>query len=114
MSYDSILYEERGEIGILTLNMPEKRNALGIHAETEITECLQAAAKRHAVKVIILKANGSVFCAGHDRPEILNQPVVNIPMLFQTSLNLKATISNGPNASSPGYTLSPWLVAAIW
>ena len=32
MSYDSILYEEQGEIGILTLNMPEKRNALGIHA----------------------------------------------------------------------------------
>ena len=45
MSYDSILYEEQDEIGILTLNMPEKRNALGIHAETEITECLQDAAK---------------------------------------------------------------------
>ena len=42
MNYDSILYEEQGEIGILTLNMPEKRNALGIHAETEMTECLQS------------------------------------------------------------------------
>ena len=66
MRYDSILYEEQGEIGILTLNMPEKRNALGIHAETEIIECLQDAGKRHDTKVIILKANGPVFCAGHD------------------------------------------------
>ena len=70
MRYDSILYEEQGEIGLLTLNMPEKRNALGIHAEREITECLQDAAKRHDTKVIILRANGPVFCAGHERTEI--------------------------------------------
>ena len=96
MSYDSILYEEQGEIGILTLNLPEKRNALGIHAETEITECLQDAAKRHAAKVIILRANGPVFCAGHDRPEIVNQPVSNIRRLFQTSFNLMSAIRNAP------------------
>ena len=96
MNYDSILYEEQDEIGILTLNMPEKRNALGIHAETEITECLQDAAKRHDTKVIILRANGPVFCAGHDRPEILNQPVSNIRKLFQTSFNLMSAIRNVP------------------
>jgi len=96
MSYDSILYEEQGEIGILTLNMPEKRNALGIHAEKEMTKCLQDAGKRHAVKVIILKANGAVFCAGHDRSEILNQPLGSIRRLFQTSSNLMAAIRNVP------------------
>ena len=56
--------------------------------ETEMTECLQDAAKRHDAKVIILRANGPVFCAGHYRPEILNQPVSNIRKLFQTSLIL--------------------------
>lgn len=96
MSYDSILYEEQGEISILTLNMPEKRNALGHHAETEMTECLQDAAKRHDTKVIILKANGPVFCAGHDRSEILNQPLSSIRRLFQTSSNLMAAIRNVP------------------
>ncbi len=96
MSYDSILYEEQGEIGILTLNMPEKRNALGIHAETEIIECLQDAGKRHAVKVIILKANGPVFCAGHHRPEIVKQPIANVRKLFQTSFNLMSTIRSVP------------------
>ena len=96
MPYDSILYEEQDEIGILTLNMPEKRNALGIHAETEITECLQDAAKRHSAKVIVLKATGPVFCAGHYRPEIVNQPVSKIRQLFQTSFNLMTTIRNVP------------------
>lgn len=96
MHYDSILYEELGEVGKLTLNMPEKRNALGIHAETEIIECLQDAGKRHATKVIILKANGPVFCAGHDRAEILDQPLSNIRRLFQTSFNLMGTIRSIP------------------
>lgn len=96
MHYDSILYEEQVEVGKLTLNMPEKRNALGIHAETEIIECLQDAGKRHAAKVIILKANGPVFCAGHDRAEILDQPLSNIRRLFQTSFNLMGTIRSIP------------------
>lgn len=96
MSYDSILYEEQGEIGILTLNRPQKRNALGHHAETEMTECLQDAANRHDVKVIIINANGPVYCAGHDRMEILNQPLANIRRLFQTSFNLMSTIRSIP------------------
>lgn len=96
MSYKSILYEEQGEIGILTLNMPEKRNALGKASEEEITSCLKDAAKRHAVKVIILNANGPVFCAGHDRPEIVKQPLANIRELFHTSFNLMTAIRSIP------------------
>lgn len=96
MKYDSILYEEQGDIGILTLNMPDKRNALGIHAEKEIINCLQDAAERHATKVIILKANGPVFCAGHDRSEILNRPLADIRRLFQTSFDLMGTIRAVP------------------
>jgi enoyl-CoA hydratase/carnithine racemase len=96
MCYESILYEEQGEIGVLTLNMPEKRNALGVAAEKEITACLKDAGERHDTKVIVLNANGPVFCAGHDRAEILNQPVANIRRLFQTSFNLMTTIRTIP------------------
>jgi enoyl-CoA hydratase/carnithine racemase len=96
MAYKSILYEEQGDIGILTLNMPEKRNALGAAAEKEITACLYDAGERHAVKVIILKANGAVFCAGHDRVEILNRPLADIRRLFQTSYNLMTAIRTVP------------------
>jgi len=96
MGYHSVLYEERAEIGLLTLNRPEKRNALGREAEEEIIACLQDAAKRHDVKVIILGAKGDVFCAGHDRLEILNQPASVIRHLFQTSFNMMNTLRTIP------------------
>jgi enoyl-CoA hydratase/carnithine racemase len=96
MSYKFILYEEKEEIGILTLNRPEKRNALGIEAEEEIIACLHDAGKRGAVKIIILKAKGEIFCAGHDRKEILNQPLAAIRRLFQTSFNLMMALRTAP------------------
>ncbi|MCP4668738.1 MAG: enoyl-CoA hydratase [Deltaproteobacteria bacterium] len=96
MAYKYMLYEEKDQIGILTLNMPDKRNALGREFEEEIIACLHDAGERGDVKVIILKAAGDVFCAGHDRMEILNQPLAEIRRLFQTSYNLMAAIRNAP------------------
>ncbi|MCF8142885.1 MAG: enoyl-CoA hydratase/isomerase family protein [Deltaproteobacteria bacterium] len=96
MSYQHMTYEEKEEIGILTLNQPHKRNALGQEFEEEIVACLKDAGKRCDVKVIILKAAGEVFCAGHDRMEILNQPLSAIRQLFQTSFNLMTAIRTAP------------------
>src|SRR4030042_6252098 len=98
MAYTAIRYEENKKdfIGVMTLNRPDKRNALGREAEEEIIACLQDAAKRAEVKVIILKASGDVFCAGHDRLEIVRQPAANIRRLFQTSFNMMVTLRMVP------------------
>jgi enoyl-CoA hydratase/carnithine racemase len=98
MDYKFILYEENKAdfIGILTLNRPDKRNAMGREMEEEITTCLLDAGRRADVKVIILKAAGDIFCAGHDRMEILNQPVADIRRLFQTSFNMMMAIRTAP------------------
>lgn len=92
MAYENILYEEKERIGLLTLNRPEKRNALGIEAEREITACLKDAADRKNAKVIILKAAGDVFCSGHDRTEILRQDLNDVRRLFQTSIDMMMLI----------------------
>ena len=42
----------------MTFNRPEKRNALGIQAELEMTHCLKVAGHEKTVRVIILKAAG--------------------------------------------------------
>lgn len=94
--YKYILYEEKDQIGILTLNRPDKRNALGRESEEEIIECLHDAEKRCDVKVIILKAAGDVFCAGHDRLEILNQRLAEIRRLCPTSYKLMVAIRSAP------------------
>jgi enoyl-CoA hydratase/carnithine racemase len=96
MAYQFMTYEEKEEIGILTLNRPDKRNALGQAFEEEIVACLEDAARRCDAKVIILKAEGEVFCAGHDRLEILNQPLSDIRRLFQTSFRLMNTLRTAP------------------
>ncbi len=59
-------YAVRSRIGLVTLNRPEKRNALSHELVAELTEAFAKAEKDEQVKVIILKANGEAFCAGAD------------------------------------------------
>jgi enoyl-CoA hydratase/carnithine racemase len=96
MAYKHISYEERESIGVLTLNRPEKRNALGREAEEEIIACLEEEGRRGGTKVIILKAAGDVFCAGHDRLEILNRPLSEIRRLFHTSFRMMMALRSAP------------------
>ena len=61
-----IQYSTRERIASITLNRPEKRNALNFQMVSELREALKMAAQDKQVKVIILKAAGKVFCAGID------------------------------------------------
>ena len=96
MAYKYILYEEKERIGIMTLNRPEKRNALGLEAEQEITSCLEKAAAGKSARAIIIRANGPVFCSGHDKTEILHQPLNDVRNLFQTSINMMKVMHSIP------------------
>src|SRR5689334_19298324 len=53
-------------VGYITLNRPDKRNALSFELITELKETFTKAEKDDAVKVIVLRANGDVFCSGAD------------------------------------------------
>lgn len=59
-------YEVRDRIGFITLNRPEKRNALNEELIKELSSTFAKAAKDDSVKVIVLKANGEAFCSGAD------------------------------------------------
>jgi methylglutaconyl-CoA hydratase len=61
-----IEYATRNAIATITLNRPEKRNALNPELIAGLTESLNKAEKDAEVKVVILKANGEAFCAGAD------------------------------------------------
>ncbi|WP_443939093.1 enoyl-CoA hydratase/isomerase family protein [Pedobacter sp. MW01-1-1] len=61
-----VLYEVSNRIATLTLNRPEKRNALNPALISELTEAFLRASEDDSVKVIVLKANGPAFCAGAD------------------------------------------------
>lgn len=61
-----IHYSVNNRIGTITLNRPEKRNALSYELVAELKEAFTKAEEDDQVKVIVLKANGEAFCAGAD------------------------------------------------
>lgn len=61
-----IEYGKKGQIGYITLNRPEKRNALSYEVVTELKEAFTEASQDDGIKVVVLKANGKAFCAGAD------------------------------------------------
>lgn len=63
---DSVLYEVKDRICYLTLNRPEKKNALNSAMVTELKNAFSKAEVDALVKVIVLRANGDVFCSGAD------------------------------------------------
>ena len=66
MNFETLIYEiERGRARI-TLNRPEKRNALSYQLQSELYEALWEADNDTEVHAVILRGAGKSFCAGYD------------------------------------------------
>jgi enoyl-CoA hydratase/carnithine racemase len=61
-----VLYEVDGAVGIVTLNRPEKLNAISAALREGLVETLRRADRDPAVSVIVLRAEGRSFCTGFD------------------------------------------------
>jgi methylglutaconyl-CoA hydratase len=59
-------YEVKGRVGYITLARAEKRNALNLDVVMQLKRAFAFAEDDEACKVIVLRAEGSVFCAGAD------------------------------------------------
>ena len=64
--YQSILTEVDDTIGLLTLNKPERHNALDETLVGELSSALLALEADPRVRVVVLSATGKIFCAGND------------------------------------------------
>ena len=66
MTYQTILVEKRPPTAVVTLNRPEKLNALSVDLQHEVRDALGHAGEDDDVRVIVLKAAGRAFSAGFD------------------------------------------------
>ena len=66
----SIHYDIDKRIATITLNRPEKRNALNAELVQELSDALSKAEADDSVKAVILKANGNTFCSGADLDQL--------------------------------------------
>lgn len=65
----NVLIEETDRVTTITLNRPERRNALTIELMTELTAAVAAAEAKASRRILILRGAGKAFCAGLDLNE---------------------------------------------
>jgi enoyl-CoA hydratase len=65
-NYENIIYNVEDRIARITLNRPEKRNALSFPLRDELTDALRRAERDDDVVVVLLDAAGPAFCSGYD------------------------------------------------
>ncbi len=61
-----VKYSSKNRVAFITIDRPDKRNALNDQLVEELTEAFSQAVDDKKAKVIIFKASGEVFCAGAD------------------------------------------------
>ena len=66
MSYENVIYDKSGHIATITMNRPDKLNALSIGLIDDIVAAAEEAEADKEIRVIILKAAGRAFSAGYD------------------------------------------------
>jgi enoyl-CoA hydratase/carnithine racemase len=95
MDYDTIDVQTREDkIGIITLNRPDKRNALSIQLREDITRCLAAWAGDQAVSLVVFTGAGPTFSAGFDLKEF-SQPDL-LQEIFESSAVYHRKLWNFP------------------
>ena len=95
MTYTHVLVETDGPFTTITLNRPEKRNALALDVMVELTEVFRAVGESDATGVI-LAANGPVFSAGHNFGDMAGASVEEAIHLFQVCTEMMDTVQSIP------------------
>lgn len=82
MNYEEILFSAEGPVGYLTLNNPSKINALSKKMIGEMIHLLTALSTDESIKVVVIRAAGRHFCAGHDLSEMRGQGIKEYKFIF--------------------------------
>jgi len=95
MAFEFVLVERQDRIATVTLDRPEKRNALAVEVMEELTAALEQVGSSDADGVI-LAANGPVFSAGHNFGDMHGASLAEIRRVFQVCTRMMDTIQAIP------------------
>lgn len=92
-----LLRQDAGGIATLTLNRPAARNALSLALMNALQDALDAIRQDDSVRVVVLKAAGPAFCAGHDLREMrADSSPETTEHLFRTCARLMTSLARLP------------------
>jgi enoyl-CoA hydratase/carnithine racemase len=92
----NLTVDERGAALVITLNRPEKRNALSLELMRELCGVLETIESRSDVRVVVLEGTGAAFSAGHDLSEMVGRELPFYQLLFDTCTVMMETIHRLP------------------
>jgi len=80
MKYETIIYEKEGGIRIVTLNRPDRLNAINYQLAFELDKVLQEVEEDEEARTVILTGAGRGFCAGADIKEMADSNARRLPV----------------------------------
>jgi enoyl-CoA hydratase/carnithine racemase len=95
MAFEHILAERSGDYVTITMNRPERRNALSLAHMRELIAAFRQAGDGDALG-IVLAGNGPVFCAGHDFADLVDADLPAVRSLLATCTELMTLMQQVP------------------
>jgi enoyl-CoA hydratase/carnithine racemase len=91
-----VTVERVDAVAVVSMNRPEKRNALSLELMRELDGVLRELGSDTSVRAIVLRGEGPAFSAGHDLRELLDRDVEAYRAIFDACVELMETIRNVP------------------
>ena len=95
MGFDHILVERSGEFATITMNRPQRRNALSLEHMRELIAAFADVGNSDALG-IVLAGNGPVFSAGHDFADVVDADLPQVRSLLMTCAELMTLMQQVP------------------
>ena len=85
-----------GPIAIVTLNRPERRNALSLELMLDLIAGLDEIGRDGGIRAVILAASGKVFCSGHDLSQMAGRDINEYRRVFDVCTELMQKLQSIP------------------
>jgi enoyl-CoA hydratase/carnithine racemase len=95
MGFEHILVERSGDFATITMNRPQRRNALSLDHMRELIRAFSEAGESSALG-IVLAGNGPVFSAGHDFADVAGADLSGVRALLVTCTELMTLMQQVP------------------
>ncbi len=80
MSYQNIIVETKGRVGIIRLNRPQQLNALNMALKAELGQAIDAYEADEAIGCLLITGNEKAFAAGADIKEMADKSFIDVYM----------------------------------
>ena len=79
MEFGSVIYESKDRVATITLNRPERLNAISVSLPEDIADAFNHATADDSVQVVVLTGSGRGFCSGYDLKSFAKFKIFNVP-----------------------------------